>query len=654
MKKQFDLAQLEWKLSGWTPHTWRMDKSMEIGASPNAEVPSIPAKVPGSVQAALRDAGVIPDWNMGLSYRECEWVENRHWIYEAVIPDEWITSGLTYRLNCLGLDYCGEVLLNSQLVSEFKGSHIPHVFDIKPKETGNVLRIVFECPPRWLGQFGYTSRMTEWKVRFNYTWDWCPRLVQIGIWDSVLLEATDGREIEELRISTGADSLKVSGKASGDRVRLSLAPHASRITDHGIIREEEVPASEFSLSWDDLPVETWWPNQEGDQPLYTLTCSLLDESSNELDQITRRIGFRTIEWKPCEGAPTDRGRLPENADPWICAVNGRPIFLQGVNWSPIRPNFADVTEADYRKRLELYRDLGMNILRVWGGGFLEKECFYDLCDELGLMVWQEFPLSSSGIENLPPDDPTAIEEMAAIAESYITRRQHHASLILWCGGNELMDLSGKPVDETYPMIKRQKKVVGALDPTRRFLPTSASGPTSYAQPENFGKGIHWDVHGPWKAAGSLEEWAEYWKNHDALFVSETGAPGASSAEIIRRHSGGLDVMPATPENPLWRRTSIWWIEWDRFVGENPDLSGESLEEYVAWSQERQAQALSISAKSCKDRFPRCGGYIIWHGHDCFPCTANTAIVDFDGNPKPAALAVGEIFHRKDAKDAKGG
>jgi len=263
VKKQFDLSQLEWKLSGWTPHVWRTDRTMEVGTSPNAEVPSIPAKVPGSVQAALRDAGIIPDWNMGLNYRECEWVENRHWIYEAVIPDEWIMPGLTYRLNCLGLDYCGEVLLNGSLVSEFKGSHVPHVFDLTPhlQETGNVLRIVFECPPRWLGQFGYTSRMTEWKVRFNYTWDWTVRLVQIGIWDSVLLEATDGREIEELRITTGKDSLTVKGKASGDRVRVSLAG----------IREEEVAASEFSISWEGLPVEPWWPNLEGDQPLYTLT-----------------------------------------------------------------------------------------------------------------------------------------------------------------------------------------------------------------------------------------------------------------------------------------------------------------------------------------------------------------------------------------------
>jgi len=639
VKKQFDLSQLEWKLSGWTPHVWRMDQSMEIGASPNAEIPSVPAKVPGSVQGALRDAGIIPDWNVGLNYRECEWVENRHWIYEAAIPDEWITPGLTYRLNCLGLDYCGEVILNGKLVSEFMGSHIPHVFDVDLRPTGNIIRIVFECPPRWLGQFGYTSRMTEWKVRFNYTWDWTVRLVQIGIWDSIFLEATDGRDIEELRITTGADSLMVRGKASGHRIQVSL---------DGII-EEELPAGEFELLWSDLPVERWWPNMEGssprsvgDQPLYTLTCTLLDEQGNELDKINRRVGFRSIEWKQCEGAP-------ENADPWICMVNGRPIFLQGINWVPVLPNFADVTEADYRKRLELYRDLGLNILRAWGGAVLEKQCFYDICDELGLMVWQEFPLSSSGVDNLPPADATAVEEMATIAESYITRRAHHASLIAWCGGNELMD-EGKPVDETYPMIKRQKEVVTALDPTRRFLPTSASGPTNGASAENFGKGIHWDVHGPWKAGGSLDDWADYWAKDDALFRSETGSPGTSSAQMIRKYSGGLDVMPATPENPLWRRTSVWWIEWGQFVAE-VGREPESLEEYVVWQQYRQAQALSIAVRACKDRFPRCGGIILWMGHDCFPCNANTSIVDFEGEPKPAALAVGEVFRTRRAEMA---
>jgi beta-mannosidase len=299
-----------------------------------------------------------------------------------------------------------------------------------------------------------------------------------------------------------------------------------------------------------------------------------------------------------------------------------------------------VTEADYRKLLELYRDLGCNLLRVWGGASLETECFYDLCDELGLMVWQEFPLSSSGAENWPPEDERSIAEQTEIAESYIERRQHHASLIIWCGGNELF--GERPVDLSHPLIARFARIVGRDDPTRRFLPASPSGPRFGASAADYGKGIHWDVHGPWKVEGPLRSWwVEYWRGDDSLFRSETGSPGASPADLIRRYAGEIDPMPATIDNALWAR-STWWIEWPVFVAEI-GREPASLEEYVAWSQDRQAKALSIAVKACKHRFPRCGGILIWMGHDCFPCCANTAIIDFEGNAKPAALALREIW-----------
>ena len=645
MRKQcFDLSQLDWKLSGWIAEFWRMQQSMEIGASPNAEVPAIPAKVPGSVQYALREAGIIPDWNAGMNFRACEWVENRHWVYETALPDEWFAQAKTFRLNCMGLDYRGSVMVNGKIVSEFIGTHVPHVFDITSFliESGNRLAIVFECPPRWLGQFGYTSKMTEWKPRFNYAWDWTVRLVQIGIWGAIHIEAVDGAQIESFRCVPDAQgsngTLGAWGKtAGGDSVRLALSRNGQ------VIREQTLPAGAFDVMWTGLGVDLWNPNMHGDQPLYDLTCSLLDADGAELDATSRRVGFRHVEWRQCEGAPA-------GADPWICVVNGKPIFLQGVNWNPIRTVFADVTEADYRKRLELYRDLGCNLLRVWGGGFMETETFYDFCDELGLMVWQEFPLSSSGAENWPPEDEKSIAEQSEIALSYIERRQNHVSLIIWCGGNELLGAldggkvgSEKPVDLDHPMLARFAEIVQREDPTRRFLPTSASGPRGCAQAKDFGKGLHWDVHGPWKADGDLDVgWADYWSKDDALFRSETGSPGAGPAEITRRYAGDLNPIPGTHDNPLWSRHTSWWVEWPRFVEEH-GREPHDLEEYVAWSQARQSKALSIAVKACKDRFPRCGGILLWTGHDCFPCEANTSIVDFDGNPKPAALALKKIW-----------
>jgi len=652
MKQIFDCSSLAWVVAGSMPDVWRFTPPRRIGERHDLEVEPVPVRVPGSVQGALRDAGVVPDWNVALNSWLSEWVENRDWIFETSLPDDWFQSGLTYRLNCLGLDYCGEVLLNGKKVGTFKNAFMPQLFDLTPHlaEQGNILQIAFTPPPRALGQFGWTCFITDWKPRFNYIWDWTSRLVQAGIWDSVFIEASDGRQIEQLRcvgdanLSDKTGTLRVVGSAEGGagaRVRLTLEGPA------GTIRAEELDAEQFSsegLFWEALPVELWWPNGLGAQPLYTLRCQLLDGDGNALDEQTRRVGFKHVDWEKCLGGP------PE-ADPWICVVNGRRLFLQGVNWTPIRPNFADVADADYRLRLELYRDLNMNMMRVWGGAFLEKECFYDLCDELGLMIWQEFPLSSSGSDCWPPDTEPAMTELCAIARSYIWRRQHHAALTLWCGGNELStDEEGghsvfggvRPADLRHPLLARFKEIADEMDPTRRYLATSPTGPTSCPDEKQVGTGVSWDVHGPWRA-GELDKWEDFFRRDDSLFRSEIGACSASSVEIIRRTKGMLPEMPPSASNPLWRRQA-WWIEDEDFKREN-GREPQTLEEYVAWSQQRQAKALSIVAECCKGRFPRCGGMLVWMGHDSFPCTANTSIVDFDGKPKPAALALGEIFRR---------
>jgi beta-mannosidase len=580
-----------------------------------------------------------------MNSRNCEWVENRHWIYRTIVPSSMIAKGKTIRLRCLGLDYSGEILVNGVQAGEFEGSQTPYSFDLTKflKDGDNELQIVFYCPPRWLGQFGFTSKMIEWKPRFNYTWDWTSRLVQLGVWDEISLETTDGNELSNVRCRTEVDTkgaVTIYGTASGadaDSVHCTLKKNGKTVG------ECKVQANKFAsgAKMTGLDVELWYPNLSGDQPLYDLTIELKDKKGTTLDSAKRSVGFKKVVWKQCKDSP-------KAADPWICAVNGKEIFLQGVNWTPIRPNFADVPDSEYRKRLELYKIMGLNILRVWGGAYLEKHCFYEICDELGLLVWQEFPLSSSGMDNWPPEDKKVIASMEPIVRSYIERRQHHASLLVWCGGNELqcsLDGSktggGKPVDASHPMLAMMAKIVEELDSGRRFLATSSTGPLFMAEPENFGKGLHWDVHGPWQAPADLEQWNKYWQGDDALFRSETGSPGASSVELIDRFKGDLPTWPADRNNPLWSRTA-WWIEWPTFcqtMGREP----RDLEEYVSWSQSRQAQALRTAVEACKTRFPKCGGFIVWMGHDSFPCTANTSVVDYDGAPKPAALALAEVF-----------
>ena len=610
------------------------------------DVQDLPVRIPGSVQGALRSAGIIPDWNAGLQARECEWVENRHWVFETVLPDAWVASEGDKLLHCDGLDYQGVLLVNGQRAGTFCGAFTPHHFDITPflRAHDNRLAIVFTDNPRSLGQIGYTSTFTELKPRFNYRWDWTPRMVQIGIWDAVRLEVRPADAITDFSVYTGYHAESRQAFVSVDASVQYAVAHTLELLVEGaegeICRRQVSPAAQVSVMLDGFAAAPWQPNGNGAQPLYTVYARLLDEHGIILDEAWQRVGFKEVVWQACAGAPA-------GAEPWICVINGTPTFLQGVNWTPIKPTFADVREEDYRERLTIYKEMGCNILRVWGGAVLERDCFYRLCDEYGIMVWQEFPLSSSGLDNWPSEDARVIETMRTVAESYLMRRRHHPSLLMWCGGNELQGANdggkvgiGKPIDRTHPMMVAFADAVARHDPTRRFIPTSSSGPCFTAEPESFGKGLHHDVHGPWTERGPLQQWRDYWDAEDSLFRSETGMPGASPADLIRQY-GGDYVLPGNRENPFWNFTGGWWLLWDTYLAEGGDAL--DLDAYVSWSQQRQADALAYAARIMKRRFPACGGLIIWMGHDCYPCPMNTSIIDYLGRPKPAVAALRTVF-----------
>ncbi|MEA5071841.1 MAG: glycoside hydrolase family 2 TIM barrel-domain containing protein [Petrimonas sp.] len=647
-----DASSLEWRLWGYRPNVWRMNFNFEKLEGSWAEYANIPINIPGSVQLALKNANIIEDWNMGVNSTKIEWIENRHWLIGAKIPSEKLSAQENEKviIEFLGLDYKGIVMVNGQEAGKFDNMFIPHRFDITPfiKENNNNIVLIFECPPENLGQIGWTSKITEWKSRFNYGWDWMPRIVQTGIWDKVFFHKIKDNQplFNNLKVFTEANKSKNIGKLS---ISLELNNTALRkhlqisltSTDGKVVFEDSFSTDqlEFNKVWDDLKIERWWPNELGPQNLYNLHVNLIDENRNLLQQTTKRIGFRHVEWTKSQNAPID-------AEPWICNINSQPIFLQGINWTPIRPNFADLQFDDYAKLLHLYKDLGINTIRIWGGGFPEKEWLYDLCDELGILIWQDFPLSSSGLENYPPEDLKAVHEMTQIVNHYVKRLHHHASLLLWCGGNELYELGDTaPVTHKHIMIKSIKEVLMLQDPTRRFLTGSPSGPNIYGNLNNFGTGKNWDVHGPWdlpytETDRTMSAVKEYWDRDDAMFRSEVGVPGAMSAETMNKYKGQFQLLPASMENPLWRSVS-WWIQWEEYL--KSGRSVDNLNEYIEWSQNRQMEGLVLALKKSKERFPTCGGFIIWMGHDSYPCMINTSLIDFEGNPKPVVDELSKIW-----------
>ncbi len=649
----YNASSLEWRLWGYQPETWRINFDFTNFTGTWAEVINIPVDVPGSVRNALLKKKSIPDWNYGTNCTASEWVENRHWLFSTKIPDRWLpTDDRKVILHCDGLDGNGIIMINGKEAGEFNNTFIPYTFDISPflKDKNNTMVFVFVTQPDDLGQIGFTSKITDWKPRFYYGWDWVPRIVQIGIWDKVWIsvENKEQPKIEKVRIIADADKFKDKGilKIKTDlnrmafygKIHISLKDNENKAILNQVVDSRDIVQQKV---WNNLRIKRWWPNGFGEQPLYSLTITLLDNKGAAVQIISRKIGFRHIEWLPCKGAVKE-------ADPWICSVNNTPLFLQGVNWTPIRPNFADLKEKDYRLRLNTYKKLGVNTIRVWGGGFPEKEWLYDICDELGILIWQDFPLSSSGIDNYPPEGKAEIYTMSKIVRHYIYRLQHHASILLWCGGNELYTKDNSTtITDKHEMIAEMKEILNALDPSRRFTFGSPSGPNISATRNNFGSGKNWDTHGPWNFPftgkdKTMNALSDFWSKNDALFISEAGAPGTMSAGMITKYAGDYNPLPANIENPVWRNVN-WWIDWDEYIAEKGDRASESLEDYVKWSQNRQAEGLKIAVKSMKDKFPECGGFLIWMGHDCFPCMVNTSVIDFEGNPKPAAYELSKIW-----------
>ena len=662
MNDTLDCSQLAWTATGLVANGWQLTTSNELSIRVLPDTPPVPFPVPGSIQGALRAAGVLPDWTIGQQSRACEWVEHRDWLVSTTLPPEWSDRARNGRtvLVCDGLDGFGDVWVNRCRVGTFRNSFIGHEFDLTAALTNtsgpHQLHLVFTGQPRALGQVGKTSQICEWKPRFNYVWDWTPRLVQLAVSEGLRLEhrvtarlkhvrcrttcgrLSDGESDVEADVGTILVTAEVpdTAETTNDlRVRLELT-HNGRV-----VAMNEAPASHGEHQLRVSAPARWWPNGFGAQPLYDLSITLLAADGTRLDQQHRRIGFKQVTWEACDKAPA--GALP-----WICVVNGRRIFLQGANWVPLQPNFADVTVEQYQANVATYKRLGCTVLRVWGGAVLGHEEFYTACDEAGILVWQEFPLSSSGPDNTPPFEDTTISGLVEIATSYIERRQHHASLLMWCGGNELQSADnerrtpgcGRPWGTEHPALAALARVVALLDAGRRFVPSSSSGPRFMADAKEFGLGLHHDVHGPWDSTGTPAEWDDYWQRDDALLRSETGVPGAGPMHLITRYAGA-QAMPPDATNSLYLHSCSWWLQGDKWTaagGRSDDLPG-----FVAWSQQRQADSLAVAVNACQERFPQCGGFIVWMGHDCFPCPINTAVIDAEGVPKPAGERLGELF-----------
>ncbi|MGQ9523283.1 MAG: glycoside hydrolase family 2 protein [Armatimonadota bacterium] len=644
---RISLSGSDWMILGLVPTEWVWRRIGEPDVdldNLNPPVPPwVPAVVPGDVQSDLLDAGVIPDPDVDLNSRACEWTSQRDWVYRKQFRLGTDGVGKRSFLRFEGVDYSCHVFLNGCKLGCHEGTFTPFEFDVSNVVHwggDNTLVVVVDhgpSEPSVQGQIGWTSRIRLWKPRFAYDWDWCTRLVPLGIWDDVTLITADRARITDVWVRPEVALEDGSGPHAVVHVSVSVDvlsqfvgavevtlvdPNGRRCGTLDADVSWEAGAQTFQGDVELLNPRLWYPNGSGDQPLYRAHVSLKAHGA-VLDERSVRFGVRQIRALSNDGAPPD-------ALPYVLEVNGIKTFIKGWNWVPVYQLYGRRREQEYRHAVRMAKEANCNLLRVWGGGLLERELFYDLCDEAGIMVWQEFPQSSSGIDNEPASDAEHLEYVRSQAEQMVPRRRNHPCLVIWCGGNELFTSDYRPLGFDHSNIAVLKSVVERLDPGRIFLPTSPSGPVFGASPDLKSK-MH-DVHGNWSYMGDPEHY-RFFNSIDPLLHSEFGTEGAANLHTLRRILSRPYLWPPDKTNEAWVHHGAWWINRQRVEELFGPIGG--IEEFVHASQWVQAEGLRYAVEASRRRKWRTSGAIPWQFNESWPNASCTNVLDRFGHPKPA-------------------
>lgn len=631
-----DLCKLDWRVRPYHPNEAWFGRAWEQEPQ---EALEYPARVPGDVAGDVFRAQGGPHPYSELNSRAYEWTSARDWLYRAGF-DAPPLDGRRARLEFGAVDYSCTVWLNGREIGRHIGASDAFWFDVTDAlvEDQNRLQVLVDAAPPEPGQIGRTSEVRTWKPRFAYGWDWNCRLVPLGIWRPVRLILHEGIWIEDLwwRQQLAADhsradvtliaTVRCDASVHARVVAELLAPESGTVAAQSVL---EMPLSggpnEVRVPLGLESPELWWPNGYGAQPLYTASVRVEADGRSPVER-RLRLGIRDIRWIRTEGAP-------EESLPYTPVVNGRRIYLRGFNWSP-PDNLHSFAEPKFRPLAELAARCNSNILRVWGGAPVPRGAFFEACDELGILVWQEFCQSSSGIDNRPPTDDAYIRVVLREAPGIIRRCRPHTCLAAWSGGNELMDDNWVPLDARHPVLRELGLLVAEMDPDRLYLPTSASGPCAGPSLDKLGQ-MH-DVHGPWLYAGPVEHY-RLWDGVDALLHSEMGCAGAANLSTVREYIPEDKLWPPDESNPMWVYHGAWWInrvQIEELFGPIADI-----ETFITASQYMQAEGLRYACEAARRRKWRCAGTLIWQLEEAYPNTSCTNVVDYALRTKPAFCAV---------------
>lgn len=585
--------------------------------------------LPGDGITALQRAGLVPDPYWGRNEYELRWVGEREWVARRMVMLQ--SPGVDLVIS--GLDTVAEIRWNGMIVlqteNQFRSYRAPLTGIATAGE--NEVEIIFRSPVReaakrqaeqpffvpFTHNFAVPHGNMLRKVQCDFGWDWNIALTPFGLDGDIRLEAAGSARIDRLLVTQAHRpghvevTLELTA-AQGEG--LPVAATLCGVTTEGVVSGD---TARLSLGIDDPKL--WWPAGQGAQVLHELGVTLGETI------LSRRIGLRSIE------LVTD----PDEAGAsFVFRVNGRDVFAKGANWIPADALSGRITADKTRDLLQSAVDANMNMIRVWGGGRYEPDSFYEACDELGLMVWQDFMFACS----LYPSTPDFLTEVAAEVEENVARLQHHACIALWCGDNELVGaLDWYPASRddrdrylvSYDRLNRTvETALKRTDPEANWWPSSPSlGPLDFRD--------GWHVEG----RGDMHFWSVWHEGRDfdhyrdvkPRFCSEFGFQSYPSMPVIESFTDPADRNIAAPileshqKNPGGNariaETMFHYFRWP-----------ERFEDFVWLSQIQQGLAIKTAVTQWRSLKPHCMGTLFWQLNDSWPGCSWSSL-DYGGSWK---------------------